>query len=361
MAKRTRRKKRKLNRGRLLLLFVIVGLLIYGFLTIRYNNNIKPVQTESEVVLFTVNQGQSTKEIVTNLENEGIIRDANSAYSFAKKNKYNDIKAGDFELDKSWELSQIFDTLSDASKAIAYDATVTIVEGDWCADIAPKIASGTIVTEEELLALWNDRSYIESIMPRYPFLTEEIFKDNVRYYLEGYLAPNTYKFFQDTTATEVTEKILDESLKIYEKYEKEFKKSNLTTHQIYTLASIVQHEANSYETMRMIAQVFYNRLEIDMPLQSSSTTCYAIEEHSGDWVSCEVNYDFDSPYNTYMYNGLPPGAILNPGEQAIEATLNPDTSAKKYFYFMADVEGDGTIYFAETLEEHEANVAKYLR
>ena len=359
MAKR--RKKRRLRLGRVLFLLVLVIALILGVSYLRYQSNIKPIQSNSEQVLFTVNPGSSTKNVINDLEQQGIIKDANSAYLYARLNKYNDLKAGDFTLDKSWDLDTIFETLSDASKAIAYDATVTIVEGDWCVEITAAISSVTNVSKEELLSLWNDRSYIESLMPHYPFLTDEMFNPDVRYYLEGYLAPNTYKFFQDTTAKEVTEKMLDETLKIYDKYEKEFKNSEYTTHQLFTLSSIVQHEGNSYETMRMIAQVFYNRLEIGMPLQSSSTTCYAIEEHSGNWVACEVNSEFDSPYNTYMYPGLTPGPILNPGEKAIEATLNPDPNAKKYMYFMADVEGDGTIYFAETIEEHEANVAKYLQ
>ena len=336
-----KRKRRKLRIGRIFLLLFFIAAVFSLISFFSYQSNIKPIQENSEEVLFTVNPGSSIRSVINDLADQGIIKSAGSA--------------------KSWDLDTIFMTLSDASKAIAYDATVTIVEGDWATEIATAISSVTNVSREELLDLWNDRSYIESLMPAYPFLTEEMFNPDVRCYLEGYLAPNTYKFFQDTTAKEVTEKILDETLKIYNKYEKEFKNSEYSIHELFTLSSIVQHEGNSYETMRMIAQVFYNRLEIGMPLQSSSTTCYVIEEHSGNWVACEVNSEFDSPYNTYMYPGLTPGAILNPGEQAIEATLNPDPKAKNYMYFMADVEGDGTIYFAETIEEHEANVARYLQ
>ena len=76
------------------------------------------------------------------------------------------------------------------------------------------------------------------------------------------------------------------------------------------------------------------------------------------WQACEVNSSFDSPYNTYMYPGLPPGPIENPGVMALDAVLNPTES--NYYYFMADVYGDGTVYYAETLEQHNQNVAKYL-
>ena len=97
-----------------------------------------------------------------------------------------------------------------------------------------------------------------------------------------------------------------------------------------------------------------------MPLQSSVTVCYAIDydKQTDNWQSCEVNSDFDSPYNTYQHDGLPPGAIENAGTAALEAVLNPNQT--DYYYFMADVYGDGTVYFARTLDEHNANVNKYL-
>ena len=97
-----------------------------------------------------------------------------------------------------------------------------------------------------------------------------------------------------------------------------------------------------------------------MPLQSSVTVCYALDITQDDnWQACEMNPTFDSPYNTYMYGGLPPGPIENPGSEAINAVLNP--AKHDYYFFMADVYGDGTVYYAKTLEEHEANVDKYLR
>ena len=97
-----------------------------------------------------------------------------------------------------------------------------------------------------------------------------------------------------------------------------------------------------------------------MKLQSSVTVCYAIDkEKDDDWMACEVNPDFDSPYNTYRVEGLPPGPILNPGRDAIQAVLQPQAS--DYLYFMADVKGDGTVYYAKTYAEHQANVRKYLK
>ena len=111
--------------------------------------------------------------------------------------------------------------------------------------------------------------------------------------------------------------------------------------------------------MGLIAQVFENRLAIDMKLQSSVTICYALYEEYKKAIDCEINSDIDSPYNTYLHEGLPIGPILNPGEAAIRAVLHP--TANDYLYFMADIYGDGKVYYANTLEEHEANVERYLR
>ncbi|MBQ3271810.1 MAG: endolytic transglycosylase MltG [Solobacterium sp.] len=257
-------------------------------------------------------------------------------------------------------MEQIYTTLNDSTATIVDDVKVTIVEGDWAKHIAEKIAAATNVSEQELLNLWNDQDYIRSLFDRYPFLTEEMFGQDVRICLEGYLAPNTYIFFQDTTAQEVTEKILNQTLVNYKEVESDIKKSDMSVHQVFTLASVVQYESGKVSEMANIAGVFANRLNTGMPLQSSVTVCYAIDVNKDDdWMACEVNSEFDSPYNTYKYPGLPPGPIQNPGVDALRAVLKP--AKHDYYYFMADVYGDGTVYYARTLEEHNANVAKYLK
>lgn len=355
-----KKKKRKVRFDRIILLLVLVFAIVGGILFSKYSNAQKAVSKTSEEITFTVESGSSSKNVINKLKEEGIIRDSTFGYLYAKNNHLTDIKAGDYTLDKSWSLSEILTKLNDASSAIAYDATVTIVEGDWAKHIADKIAEVTNVSSEELIALWNNEDYLRSIMSDYPFLTEDIFNENIRIKLEGYLAPNTYNFFQETTAEEVTKKILDQSLSIYNKYENQIKKSSLSIHELYTLASIVQYESGNIEDMKKIAEVFYNRMEIGMPLQSSVTVCYALDiNKNDDWTACEVNPNYDSLYNTYKYTGLPPGPIQNPGEDAFDAVLNPDLN--NYLYFMADVYGDGTVYYAETYEEHEANVNKYLK
>lgn len=356
-----RRKKRKLKPrwGRIILFIVLILILVLGIQAVKLYKNLQPVQTDSEKVAFTIDEQSTSRTICTKLQSEGIVRDANVAYYYAKFGKLTDFKAGVFQLDKSWTLEQIFTTLNDvnASKQAGY--TVTIVEGDWAKDAAKKIAAGTNVTADQLISLWSNQQWLESQMSKYPFLTEEMFNSDVRIFLEGYLTPQTYILNEDTTAEEVTTQLLDQTLVEYKKYEAQIKQSSLSVHQIYTLASIVQYEGGgNAEILKNIASVFYNRLNIGMALQSSVTVCYAIDfdKTTDNWQACEFNSNFESPYNTYKYPGLPPGAIENAGATALEAVLNPNET--NYLYFMADVK-TGEVFYASTYEQHLQNIADH--
>ncbi len=353
------KKKRKIRVGRIVGLILTLALVIVFASFAYYKSSISSLGVDKEII-FEVKTGQSTNTVLTNLEKEGLIKSSFMAKIYLKLNGNVMIKAGEYDLNGYMDLENILNVLSDASNAHTNDVSVTLIEGDWCKHIADKIADKVNVEADELLALWNDEEYVRSLMDQYPFLTEEIFNPNSRYLLEGYLMPNTYKFNPDSTAKQVTEKLLGQSLKIYNKYKDQIDNQNLSIHQLYTLASIVQYEASKVDDMKMISQVFYNRIKDGWKLQSSVTVCYAIDKNrDDDWTKCEVNPDYDSPYNTYKYLGLPPGPILNPGEAAIDATLNP--TANDYYFFMADVYGDGTVYYSKTLAEHNKYVQKYLR
>lgn len=351
------KRKRRFN-FKIIILLIILAIPMY--LYISYNNSLKAVSNNDEVVDFVIDNGSGVKDVINNLYSNNLIKDKNYAYIFVKMNNLTNIKAGNYVLNRSYDLKTIFNILNDSSKAKSDDVSITIIEGDWAKDIARKISANTNISEQELIDLWNDKEYIQSLKETYPFISDEVLNDNIRIKLEGYLFPNTYRFFKETDKYAVTSKMLDETLKVYNKYKDQIDSSNLSVHQLFTLASIVQYEAGSVEDMKTIAGVFYNRLNIDMMLQSSVTVCYAIDkEKDDDWKKCEYNPDFDSLYNTYKYKGLPPGPILNPGEMAIEAVLNPSDS--DYLYFMADVYGDGKVYYAKTLAEHEENVRRYLK
>jgi len=361
--KRRRKKKRGLPWGLIIVLSLICALTgVLGMAAWHYNDSQKPLQSESEKVKFVVAEGDNMRSVTSRLDEEGVIKDGKMAYYYARIKKISDLYAGTYMVDKSWDLQHILEYIGDSANAEQEFVVLSIVEGDWAKDIAKKIQAVTGISAESMMELWNDRAWIESLKPTYPFITDEMFGDNVRVYLEGYLYPSTYYLKPETNREEVTMTLLNQTLAVYKKYQEQIEASPLSIHEVFTLASIVQYEAGgSQEDQRTIAGVFYNRLNIGMALQSSVTVCYAIDfdKEVDNWTACEFNGSFESPYNTYLYPGLPPGPIDNPGEMAFDSVLNPIES--NYYYFMADVYGDGTIYYAETFEEHSANVAKYLR
>lgn len=347
---------------KVLLFFIFVLLLVVGLGYYYYTSCLKPVQTESEVVTFKVDENSTVLDVTNKLKEEGLIKDAKIAYYYSRFKELTNIYMGEYNLDKNMPMDDILRVLNDPLAANQSLVNITIVEGDWAKHIAEKLSKDTDTTYEEYVQLWNDENWIKSLMNDYPFLTEDIFKnENSSFYLEGYLAPDTYQFKTDSTAEEITLKILDETKMIYDNYKDDIKNSDLSTHELYTLASIIQFEAgNRSDDQKEISGIFYNRLGIDMRLESSVTVCYAIDyDRSKDsWEECETNIDVESPYNTYRNEGLPPGPICNFSASCLDAALHPHETNN--YYFMADVYGDGTIYYAETFEEHSQNVQTYL-
>ncbi len=346
----------------IILVLLLVLIVLLGMIGFNAYRSLQPVQQESEEVQFEVVDGDTLATVSERLYEAGLINDPKISFYYARYyKKLGNLYAGRYTLDKSWNTEQIYTFLNDENNAKASYVTLTIVEGDWAKDVARKISKITNVPYNDLIRLWNNEEWIRSMFQHYPFLTEEMFNEDVRILLEGYLAPMTYYLYPDTTAEEVTMTILDQTNKNYSELKDLIDQNDLSIHEVFTLASILQYEAgSSEEDLRTIAGVFFNRMAINMPLQSSVTVCYAIDfdKEVDNWQACEFNSTFDSPYNTYQHLGLPPGAIENPGIVALKAVLDPIES--NYYYFMADVYGDGTIYYAETLDEHNANVEKYL-
>lgn len=340
-----------------ILLFACLG--IFAYVGYSYFDNQKPIAKQSQVVEVEIQPGTSLKAITKQLQQAGIVRQSDLTYYYVKFNHLGNVKAGKYDVDLSWDLKTIFTYLNQATNAKQDQAKVTITEGDWAKDIAKKIAKETNVTEEELLTLWNDQAWISSLQQQYPMFTDEMFQDGVRIYLEGYLAPETYYFKKETTAKDVTFKILDQTKKVYDTYAQDIHNSGLSIHQFYTLASIVQYEGGgNQEDLKLIAGVFLNRLNRQMKLESSVTVCYAIDfdKDVDNWKACEFNGNFDSPYNTYLHQGLPPGPIQNPGQLVFDALLHP--TASDYLYFVADI-NTGKVYYAKTYQEHLQNVKEH--
>jgi UPF0755 protein len=167
--------------------------------------------------------------------------------------------------------------------------------------------------------------------------------------LEGYLFPDTYRVWKDQLPEGLIKKQLDEFTKKTDDFGTELKKQGRSMNDVVTLASIVQKEVADKSEMKTVAGIFWNRLKIGMPLQSDATVNYIT--HAGNTRPTAKELKSESPYNTYLNKGLPPGPISNPGADALEAALFPEKSS--YLYFLTDA--NGKLYLAKTLDEHIRN------
>jgi UPF0755 protein len=172
---------------------------------------------------------------------------------------------------------------------------------------------------------------------------------------EGILFPDTYFFREDATAEEVIGTLTEHQEAKIAPLREQIAAHELTEAEVIILASILEGEANDETSMRLVAGILLDRLEIGMPLQVDATFYYLLGKESGELTPEDL--EIDSPFNTYRYPGLPPSPIGSPGLMAIEAVLNPTSSP--YLYYLTDP--DGNFYYAETFDEHKENKARYLR
>lgn len=348
-------KRRKAAR-RLLLLVVLVLVAAGLGGNLYYQNQLEPVSEEESMVEFSIEKGSTLNGVIQDLEKQGLIKSAFVAKLYSRLNHKEQIKAGNYQISPSWNVAAILAHVS-SDNAIIDQVMVTIPEGTWAKNIAVAIAAKTNVTAEELIALWSDKVFLDEMITKYDFLSEDIYNKDLRIPLEGFLYPETYYFYPETTPREVTIKLLNQTASVLSQFAKEIKESEYSIFELVTLASLVQFEANNPTDMALVAGIFYRRMDIAMPLQASASVCYAVYDKYKDWKDCEYNIDIKSPYNTYVVNALPVGPISNPGLEAYEAVFHPTNS--KYLFFVSDVKGDRKNYYAETYSDHLKNIAKY--
>lgn len=175
---------------------------------------------------------------------------------------------------------------------------------------------------------------------------------------EGYLMPNTYEFYWKQSIPEIVNTLIKAQDKIWnEKFSKSAFDEGKSRHEVLTLASIIEAEAPNHVDRLRVSGVFYNRLKINMPLQSDPTVLYALKLHKERVLYRDL--EVDSPYNTYRHIGLPPGPINSPGLKSIEAALFPEVH--DYLYFVAAGDGSGKINFSRTGSQHIINVQSFRR
>lgn len=334
----------------LCLCFVAVTL-VQVFFFVEY----RATGSSSDQVEFTIEEGQDWDSVLAELKDEGLIRSVTAGKILVKLDSNAKIYAGVYDLNKGMNTQDILDYLSNPDNQVLQAIEFTITPGTWAKDVAAQLELYFPFTAEEILAKWNDLDYIRELSETYTWLNPaSLESDDLKVRLEGYLYPDTYYLDQDMDIDGITRMFLDNFNAMVEANQADIDASDLSLEEILTLASIVQFEAGDDEDMPMIASVFDNRLAQGINLESSVTVCYALYEEFSDATACESSFDIDSPYNTYLNEGLPIGPIDNPGLAAIQAVLHPAES--DYLFFAADIHHvkDGGIYYSATWDEHYA-------
>ena len=289
----------------------------------------------------------STAEIAAILKKEGLIKNSLFFCFYARYRGYHaKFQAGKYLLSGELSLDELMGMLQQGV-VLKKGFRFTIPEGFTVEQVALQLAREGLVQEDEFL-LECLRSRQES---SFQFL--RAVPPGVRYTLEGYLFPDTYEIEQTAVRPEeITALMLQ---RFHEIFDAEFYRRavelDFSVHEIVTLASLVEREARVPEERPLIAAVFHNRLRSEnMPfLQSCATVQYVLGEVKPVLTYAELAVD--SPYNTYLYPGLPPGPIASPGQEALKAALYP--ADVDYLYFVYKEDGSGTHYFSTTLEEHD--------
>ncbi len=308
-------------------LIVMLLLAIGGFFAWFVQGTQAPEPTDTTTKLFSVEKGQTVREIAQSLKSENLIKDPVIFFLNVKRLDLEEkIQAGEFYLSSSMNATEI----AEALQVGTFDMQVIIPEGLRADEIADRL-------EERIIGY------------------DESWRGKLRLY-EGYLFPDTYFFPKDANIDTIIETMRDN----FDKKYNSIKSSNTkySKDEIVTIASMIEREAKHDEDRFIVSSVIHNRLNAGMGVYIDATIQYAIGNPSDWWpklTNSGSNIVPDSAYNTYTHAGLPPTPISNPGTQALDAALNPaDTN---YLYYITDK--SGVNHYGRTLEEHNANIEKY--
>lgn len=339
----------------IILSILLVLIFLVGF---YYNYQVSPVSRDGEKVVVEIKEG-SIYSIGDTLYQHDLIRSKFIFKLYVKLNKVSSLKASTYELNKNMSLKEIIEVLEEGNAYNPDEIRITFKEGLNVRKIAKLIDEETNNSYDDVINLMSDDTYIDSLIDKYWFLTDEIKNTKIYYPLEGYLFPNTYAFLnKDVTVKEIIETMLDETDKQLSKYKDSIEKMKYSVHKMLTLASIVELEGASADDRAGVAGVFHNRINDGWVLGSDVTTYYAlkIDDFKVSLTTANGLYKCDNAYNTRCtsFIGLPVGPISNPGVESIEGTIN--YKEHNYYYFVADCKGK--TYLNKDITGHYNTISK---
>ena len=347
-----KKKKKKKGCGCLVLLILVLAVLVGagGYYTL----GLRPVDPASEEkVVVEIPNGSGASAIVGILDEAGLVKNKTCAKINSRIGGYNSLQANTYIFSPSMSFKEIMTIINEGTFEYISKESVEVKDGARLQQVAEAAAEQLPYTAEEILAKWSDSQYLNELIDKYWFLTDEILNKDIMYPLEGYLYADTYFVTTDNSDIEgFTEMCLDRMDEVLTERKSAIEASGFTVHQLLTLTSIVTKEATA-EDQAGVAGVFMNRLDQGMSLGSDVTVCYIFQE---DRVDLKVSQlESTNPYNTRKFAGLPPGPICQVVGDAIDATLNYEKH--DYLFFIADEQG--IVRYSTDQAGHESNIDEH--
>lgn len=346
-----RRKPRVLLWSFLIALGMVLS--VAGGLFFYLWNGLRPTTASSTPVELTISSGMRAKKVAEALEENGLIRSAFLFSGWLKiEGEGSRFQAGVYEMTPGMTREQIVAKLNEGDIVAAATIRFTIPEGFTVQQIAARLAETADIDKVKFLeaakqpAQWSGSLW-----------TRTIPADNtLRFPLEGYLFPETYEMKRGSTETDIINRLLselDHKLdQLPEDWQGILEERGLTVHQLLTIASLVEREVVVDEERAVVSSVIQNRIKIKMPLQIDATIQYLLDKQKERLL--EGDLKVESPYNTYLQVGLPPGPIASPSLKSIEAALYPEET--DYLYYVTKKDGTNTHLFAVTYKQHQKNI-----
>lgn len=343
-------KKRRLKKQ---VYYILALLFVFLVLIIIYFIGTGRVSGNSDIKEFTVEEGDTYSTIAEDLKENDLIKSVFFYKLYIKLHKPNSLKVGNYELSSNMNVKKIVKILENDTKHGMI--TITFKEGINFRDVARLISENTNYTEEQVYDTISNLEYLDNLISKYWFLTDDIKKDGIYYPLEGYLFPDTYNFNKNSKIEDILEYMLDNTDKKLKSLWND--NSKYSIHEIMTMASIVELETSNSDDRAGVAGVFYNRLKSGWTLGSDVTTYYGLKLSLSERDLTYAELNEANNYNTRsssMAGKLPISPICMPGLESIKAAISPENH--NYYYFVADK--TGKTYFNKTESDHTNTVSK---
>ena len=335
----------------LLFLLILIALVSIGA-GVAWSYLLSPVDPKDDTpITVEIQNGTGSNQIGRVLKNKGLIRSTFMYKIYLKVNNIDGLKASKYTFNKTMSMEEIIEALKKGVVSNENAIKITFKDGLRIPDYAKVIADNTKEDYSDVILVMQDREYMKELIEHYWFLTDKILDETIYYPLEGYLAPETYYFDEDSNTKTIIVRMLDQMEEILEPYKNDMSSD---PHYFITMASIAQLEGTNDENRKMIVGVFKNRLDSEMNLGSDVTTYYAFQETMDHDLTSE-QFNTANPYNTRgpnMVGKMPIGPICNPNVSSIKASVYPTDN--DYLFFVADK--NGQIYYTRTNAEHNQKV-----